>query len=116
MAFPNNNLKQTAVYWGSPTKDGYGNYTYADPIEIPCRWVDKTEVLIGPNGEELVSHARAQVKQDVDENGLLFLGNLDDLTAAEEADPTTVANARRILKFYKTPTINGRNYFRRAWL
>ena len=116
MAFPNNNLRQTAVYWGNPTEDGYGNYTYDDPVEITCRWGEVTEVLTGPQGEELVSQAKVQVKQDLDENGLLFLGDLDDLSAAEEADPTTVEAAYRILKVDKVPTIHGRAFFRRAWL
>lgn len=121
MAFPNNNLKQTAVYWATPAKDGYGGFTWDDPIEISCRWVDSNEVILvrtarAGAGEEIVSRAKIHVSQDVDEQGMLFLGELDDLTVAEKADPTTIARAYSIKKFDKVPTISGNAFYRRAWL
>ncbi|NIP54636.1 hypothetical protein GWN42_05010 [candidate division KSB1 bacterium] len=117
--FPERLLNQTAVYWGSPVEDGSGGYTYADPVEISCRWVEKNEVITVNTGDELVSRSQVQIAQDVDEEGLLFLGDLDDLDSSEEDDPSTVEAAYRIRKFDKIPTIRAgktQRYFRKAYL
>jgi hypothetical protein len=103
--FPNRNLDQTAVYWGTPTADGSGGFTYADPVEISCRWVDVNELITVSNGDQILSHSRVQVAQDVDEEGLLFLGDLDDLDSSQEASPETISTAFRIIRFDKTPLI-----------
>jgi len=115
-------MTQTAVYWATPVPDGYGTYTYDDPVEIDCRWENKTEVVSrvggeGKKGEELVSFAQVFVTQDVDENGFLYLGDLDDLDSAEEALPETVDGAYRIQKFDKLPELKSTNKFlRKAYL
>lgn len=116
MAFPNDNLHQTAVYWGNPTSDGYGGYTWDDPVELDCRWTQVTRLVKDANGKEVVSGASVQVDQDVDLDGYLFLGDLDDLDSSEEADPTTVSGAYKILAFDKTPTVKADAYFRMAYL
>ena len=38
---------ETAVYWGNPQNDGYGGFTFDTPVEIKCRWEEKSEVDIG---------------------------------------------------------------------
>ena len=106
---------QTAVYWGNPQPDGYGGKTYDDPVEISCRWDEKIQVitkqLIGTQGEEVISKAEILLTQDVDENGLLYLGVLDDLDSASEDDPATLENAWRILRFDKTPLFQSATEF-----
>ena len=52
---------QTAVYWGTPVDDGYGGRTFADPVEISCRWEDKNQKLTASNGEEFISRSRVFV-------------------------------------------------------
>jgi hypothetical protein len=116
MAFPDNNLHQTAVYWGNPASDGYGGYTWDDPVEIDCRWVRRTRLVKNAQGKEVVSNASVQVDQDVDLDGYLYLGDLDDLDSDEEANPMKVDGAYKILAFDKTPTILGEAYFRIAYL
>ena len=113
--FPERGLTQTAVYWGTPTSDGYGGFTFADPVEIDCRWYDSTRLFVDDKGKEAVSQARVQVKQDLDKDGMLYLGTLDDLDSTEEADPRTVDGAYPILRFDKSITIKGK-YFRIAYL
>lgn len=115
-SFPNRNLNQTAVYWASPIKDGYGGYTWSDPVEIDCRWVNSTRLITASNGEEIVCRAEVQVKQDLDEQGMLYLGDLDDLDSSEEADPRTISVAYQIKRFDKVPTIKGNKFFRKAYL
>lgn len=116
MGFPERNLNQTAVYWGSPVPDGYGGRTYDDPVEIPCRWVNTTEVITDGKGNEIVCRAEVQVSQDLDEQGTLYLGTLEDLDSDEEADPTKILGAYRIKRFDKTPTIKGTSFYRKAYL
>lgn len=114
--FPNRNLKQTAVYWGAPVPDGYGGFSYADPVEISCRWVDTVEMITDSRGNEIVCRATVQVSQDLDEQGILYLGSLEDLDSSEEVDPQTISLAYSIKRFDKTPTIKATGYFRMAYL
>lgn len=114
--FPAKNLKQTAVYWGTPTDDGYGTFSYADPVEINCRWEDQIEVIKDSTGAEVVSHSTVYVGQDLDDQGMLYLGELDDLDSSEEANPKTIFDAYRILKFDKIPNIKGTVFERTAYL
>ena len=117
--FPSRNLNQTCVYWGTPTASGYGAFTYATPVELDCRWLQVREVITDNNGDEIVSHSRVRVAQDVDEEGVLYLGALDDLTVAQKANPLKVDNAFKIRKFDKKPTMrkgSAQRVFRKAWL
>ena len=110
---------QTAVYWSTPTEDGYGGLTFdsGSPQEIYCRWEDKNEIIKSDNGKEQVSRAVVYVTQDVDEDGYLFLGSLDDLDSSEEENPETAADTYRIVKFDKSPALGSTNEFiRKAWL
>jgi len=114
--FPERNLNQTAVYWASPTQDAYGSLTWDDPEEIDCRWVESTELITLDNGEQVVSRAQVQVKQDLDRNGMLYLGELDDLDSDEEDDPREGDGAYLIRRFDKVPTMRSGRYYRVAYL
>lgn len=116
MPFPNRNLWQTAVYWGTPVATGSGGFTYADPVEIDCRWVDSNRVIMASDGNEIVTRAEVQLAQDVEEQGMLFLGDFDDLDSAQEEDPTNLDGAFLIKRFDKVPTIRGNAFFRKAYL
>jgi len=105
---------QTAVYWGTPVADGYGGKDFADPVEISCRWENTTEKIMNSNGEEVVSRAQVFTTQDVDELGYLFLGDLDDLNSAEEADPMSADGAYEIKRFDKTPAMRSTTEFSRV--
>ena len=111
---------QTAVYWGTPAEDGYGGKTFADPVEIDCRWEDAVEKItrVGASlGEEVISKAKVYVIEDVEELGYLYLGTLDDLDSDEEADPTTIKKAYMIVRFDKVPAMRSTSEFlRKAYL
>ena len=97
--------KQTAVYWGTPVKDGYGNYTFADPVEIKCRWEDKITIITGQNGEQEICSASVLVYQDLDAHGWIMLGRLTDIPAGVLDTPKAVDGAHEILYFSKIPLI-----------
>ena len=108
--------KQTAVYWGNPVSDGYGGYAYDDPVEIDCRWSDEQQLFESDDGSQLVSKAIVHLTEDVDMDGLLYLGTLDDLEdlyddSEEDSsgvwyDPQIIETGLCIIKkFTKTPSL-----------
>jgi len=108
---------QTAVYWGTPTPGGFGKMTFAEPEERDCRWDDVTKVVTAANGEQIVCRAIVLLTQDVDEQGMLYLGSLDDLDPAQEDDPYSVAGAYEIKRFDKSPMVMSTTEFvRKAYL
>lgn len=114
-SFPERNLNQTAVYWGAPINNGYGGFFWGDPVEIACRWISTEELLKNARGEEILSGTATQVAVDVEQNGMLLLGTLDDLESAEYNDPVA-AGALPVIRFDKIPTMKGDKFFRLAFL
>jgi hypothetical protein len=100
------NCRQTAVYWGNPTNDGYGGFTFDSPVEIVCRWEDKKQIIPSEGGEELVSRTQVYVTQVLDEQGNLYLGELADLDSDETDDPALVSSAYRIMTFNSIPSLH----------
>jgi hypothetical protein len=96
---------QTAVYWGNPTNDGYGSFTFDDPVEISCRWEQKYEVVQKHDGVQLVSVGNVLLTQDVDEEGFLYLGSLSDIDPEVEDNPMKVDGAYQIKMLHKTPMV-----------
>ena len=120
-----NNLLQTAVYWGSPKEDGYGGVTYADPVEISCRWEDRQQIIGTITGNQIVgfqnmSRAVVYVDRDLDVDGWHMLGTLDDLTdssgdsSGEYYDPQQLSSAFIIKRFEKMPALHSTTEFIRT--
>lgn len=107
-------LRQTAVYWASPVNDGYGGFTFDDPVELDVRWEDVQQLFVTPQGEQKVSRAVVYVDQDMDIGGYLFLGNLGDLDSAQL--PLPQDGAMVILGYSKSSDVAGKNYLRKVWL
>ena len=106
---------QTAVYWGNPTKDGYGNATFDEPIEIKCRWEDMQRTFVDPKGKEQTSKASILVTQDLDFEGWLCLGTLSDLSIYPSlANPKDIFGAYEIVAIDKIPMIKSNKVFVRT--
>jgi len=114
---------QTAVYWGSPVKDGYGTMSYADPVEIKCRWTDKVSLInqqgVTQTGKELQASAEILVLEDLDLQGFLYLGYLMDLEQYYESDgenilPQNIEGAKEIISVKKVPMIKSTTEFVRT--
>lgn len=112
------NCTQTAVYWGNPANDGYGGHTFDSPVEILCRWEEKTGTFMSNRGEQLYSKGEVYVLEDVEENGWLFLGTLADITGEDDTSkPKDIAEAYEIKRFDKTPALGSTTEFlRKAYL
>ncbi len=114
-------LKQTCVYWplgntesGGMSHDAYGKPIYSEPVEISCRWEEKTEKYLNAKGEEVLSNAVVFVAQDVQLSGVLMLGTLDDIT--DEVNPLENSGAFSIQRFEKLPDLKAREFLRKAFL
>ncbi len=111
-------LKQKAVYWGAPVPNGFGGFSYAEPVEISVRWTEKHELILDmtvgiPRGEQVVSKARLMLDQDVEVKGMISLMSLVDLSSNQ--DPAE--NGAFIIKsFQKMPDVRAKQYVRQAWL
>ena len=103
---------QTAVYWGNPQNDGYGGTTFDYPVEIKCRWEDKERIQYSNMGKELHQKGEALITQDVDIQGWLYLGTLDDFdSSVDETDPLHVDGAYQIIAIDKIPLIKSTTEF-----
>ena len=108
---------QTAVYWGAPIPDGFGQKTFTNPVEISCRWDGDLTLKATSNqqapGQVEDSHAKVLVTQDLQVGGYLMLGTLNDLDSGEIV-PTTIEGAYQIIRFVKTPMVRKTNEFVRT--
>ena len=102
---------QTAVYWSNPTDDGYGQKNFPVGDEIKVRWDGKMEVVTDKYGKEIISRAEILVQEDIDENGFMYLGSLEDLKDDEQANPEKVEKAYPIQRFTKVPLIKSTTEF-----
>lgn len=109
------NLNQTCIYWPAPVNDGYGGHTWEEPVELSCRWEDLSQVLTSNTGVETVAQSNVQVDQDLDHEGMLLLGTLDDLDSDAYYDPI-IAGAHAIIRIDKVPTLDGLHFYRKVFL
>jgi hypothetical protein len=94
-------LRQTATYWApSGSTDRYGKPTLAAPVQVSCRWEDKTSAVISKKGEEIISKSRVYLIQDIDIDGFLFLGT------SASTDPASIDDAHEIQAVSKTPDLS----------
>jgi len=93
-------------------KDGFGGSTFADPVELQGRWEALDEVILSSEGREIVSKARVWVLEDVEEQGYLCLGLLDDLDS-DTSDPREIEGANEIIAFRKLPILGSATEFTR---
>ena len=116
MSYLTKHLKQKAVYWERTGIDGYGTPTYATPIEINVRWIEDIVEILNYDGEEKTSNSQVLTSIDVLPKSMLWLGELDNLSVAEKADPSLLTSAGLVQKFNKVPNIKGTNFYREAFL
>lgn len=102
---------QTAVYWAKGKADGFGGRAYATPVEISCRWAIENEIVKGADGKETVSTSGIMVTQDLEQEGLLWLGTLSQLSATQKKNPLTIEGIQEIRAVDKVPMIKSTTVF-----
>ena len=105
-SFYNNLLVHTAVYWGSPVNAGGGAVTFADPVEIDCRWDDRQEKFVNERGEDSISESVVYTNQALALGGYLMRGTLSDLQSDDER-PLAYNLARPIRALSAIDSIDG---------
>jgi hypothetical protein len=56
------------------------------------------------------------VDRDIEELGMMWLGNLADLTAEQKANPGSIGRCYQIQRFDKIPMLKGSPFLRVAYL
>jgi len=102
-------LREAGVYWAPAGRDQFGRPVFADPVQVRCRWEDKSEEYIDPQGDTCKSSARIFVDQDVERGGMLMLGSLNNvnLLVAPAAN-----GALEIKSFTKSTNLNRTQFLR----
>ncbi len=100
---------QTAVYWEPTGNDGYGGKTWADPVEIPVRWDNTISVSSFIPGTRILCNATVLVNQELNPEGYLYLGTLEDFE--DMSNPLSIDAAYPIQRFSTIPLIKSRTKF-----
>lgn len=113
-------LRQTAVYWAPVRVGAEGQPSWADPVELRCRWEQGAseshtadEETVAPDSTVYVSALDGGVGVDggdVKVKGMLLLG---PLTSSMTSDARTFGG-QEIVHFTKVPDFKARHYIRTA--
>ena len=111
-------LKMRAAYWEPEAPDDQGNRTFAEPVEIKCRWEERVQEFTGTNNEAMLSNAVVYVDRDVLLLGVLKLLEAGDTLSGltSTTDPFANDKAWEIKRFDKLPTIKATQFVRTAFL
>lgn len=96
-----------AVLWDGPVSDGIGGRTFDEPIEVVCRWEQKSVLFIDASGQEVTSQAVVYIVGDVDIGGYLYRGAIASLTPQELGAPLLLSGAREIRRVEKSRSLVG---------
>lgn len=71
---------QKAVLWAAVDEsfDEHGEQKIAAPVELDVRWVWKSKLMAGPNGDPVTVDATAVVAQEVSIGSTMWQGELAD--------------------------------------
>lgn len=105
---------QTAVYWAKPTNSGDGGMTFSNPMEIKVRWDEEEVITKDSFGNEFKSKAKIMTNEELDFNGWLFLGTLDDLPTIS-SNPYSITGAYEIKLRKKIPMVKKTDDFLRLY-
>lgn len=102
---------QTAVYWAPGTLTGYGDTRSWTCTEVKVRWDDETEVITNRYGKQVVSNAQILINDDLNTEGIIFLGTKASLSAQQQSNPLLVDKAFPIQKISKNPLFKSATKF-----
>ncbi len=106
-------LNQRCVYWEKTGIDKFGQPIFTEPVEVWCRWEDRTELFITLQGEQEPCRAMVYIEIDIQPDGMLWLGEIEDLP---ETIPDVRTFAHSIKRADKIPDMQAEEYLRIAYL
>lgn len=116
---------QVAVYWPPAGPNDEGQQGYGAASEVLCRWMDTSEMFTGPGGQTQLAKSKVYVQDILVENGVLWLSPIlrkryapgaAIASLADAANPFANLKASRIQRFDSSPTFDGTQAHRVAWL
>ncbi len=106
--------KMKAVWWQrSATPDRYGKFSFEGPVEIDCRWDERTQEFVDSQGERLLSSAVVMVDRVMAPGDRLKRGEMDSDTPD---DPLTIRTAFEIKRLDRIPTLKADKELLMAYL
>lgn len=92
--------RQRAVYWARTTADSHGRFSFAEPVQIKCRWDENRGHIRNYMGEMVATTTTVYVDRIMQLGDRLKRGELDSYTLD---DPTEDPLAFEIQAFEETP-------------
>jgi hypothetical protein len=114
MAIVRRITKQTAVLWRFVELDDQGQPTYNSPVEIKCRWLDKTQEVVTAKGDRIASSAYLIVDRDIPLRSVVLFGSLD--VVIDTDDPKENVGAYEIVDVKKTADKKCKRYLREVYV
>lgn len=105
--------RQKAVWWQRLSPDEYGEFSYAVPVEVSCRWDDTAQEFLDPKGETQTSRSVVYVDRLMTVGDRLKRGELESDTAD---DPSEEAEAFEIRRFDQNPNLRNTETLLTAFL
>lgn len=81
-------LEGTAVLWPFLGYSANGEVVVEEPVEVEVRWQWKRSAMVNSEGVTVAVDAKVVVDRDVDENSLMWEGELADLSGTGSTQPT----------------------------
>jgi len=106
--------KQTCVHWPRTGVDNRGRSEYDTPVELDCRWADKTEKFMDVQGEERISNAVVYVA-GVNVGDVLYLGTLTD-SGLDSNDPLKNDGAWKVERVDAIPNLKATETLYKVYL
>jgi hypothetical protein len=111
--FLNRICQQTVVYWSNPVNDGEGGFSFDDPVEISCRLEEIKQ--INKMTEDVLEKQYPSIlytTEELDLNGMIFIGTLNDLDSTQEADPMLIEDGCYFIdRVQKIPVLGSTSSF-----
>jgi hypothetical protein len=103
-----NHYKQIATLWAT-TPDGFGGYTFAAPVQVNCRWEEKTELV--PTSTDVVSRAIVYMGTEtaVKAGDYLILG-------ISEVQSPIGLNVYKVAGIHKSTDLRSMSHIYKIWL
>jgi hypothetical protein len=112
-------LKQKAVWWQTTGMDRYSRKTYAEGVEVNCRWEQASAEEGRAEGRSTIEdNSTVYVDRDMTPGDVLWLGSADDLTEEElnSQTPERIVGAYPIQNFSSNFNVRRTKFVRIATL
>ena len=104
-------LKQTLTYWQKNGSDEFGKPLFDAGVELKCRWEDRPQEVILPDGRKVLSKTYILMADDLLAGSVIFLGTIAQYNALQVAPdpPTQNQGGQEVMLSKKTPDIKNKS-------